>query len=78
LERLDEPDRSRNEKRMGAIMSIKLFFQRFLLQTTLASIFLSVVLLISEKLVPGSVLPFVDVIDLLPVVFILLIFSTVL
>lgn len=50
-------------------MTLSEFLQRFLYHVTAALAVLAIVLLIAERLVPGSVLPFVDVIDLLPIVF---------
>lgn len=44
-------------------MSIREFFHRFLWHISAAAITLFVILLIGEYLVPGSVLPFVDLID---------------
>lgn len=54
-------------------MTLSNFLRRLLFHTTAASLVLSVILLIGEKLVPGSVLPFIDLIDLLPILLALII-----
>lgn len=61
-------------------MSFSEFFRRLLFHVTCATLTLCIVLLIGEKFVPGSVLPFVDVVDLvlaLPVLLVLAAFFPV-
>lgn len=50
-------------------MTLLDFLRRLLLHATLAASVLTAVLLLGEFLVPGSVLPFIDLIDLLPILF---------
>lgn len=56
-------------------MSISDFLRRLLFHVTTASLVLCVVLLIGEKFAPGSVLPFIDLVDLLLALPVLLILS---
>ena len=56
-------------------MTLSIFLKRLLFHTTAACLILALLLLLGEKLVPGSVLPFIDVIDLLPVLLALIIAS---
>ena len=49
-------------------MSPLQFLKSFLYHTIFSVVFLALILLIAELLVPGSVLPFVDLVDLLPLV----------
>ena len=56
-------------------MDIKEFLKRFLFQLTVAGLLLTVLLLLGEELVPNSVLPFIDVVDLLPILLGLLILT---
>ncbi|MBI4138998.1 hypothetical protein HY479_02495 [Candidatus Uhrbacteria bacterium] len=58
-------------------MAWKRFIASFLFHLTAASVVLSALLLITEDVIPGSVLPFVDVVDLLPIVLALVIATAV-
>ena len=44
------------------------FLKSFLFQTIFSAVVLAMILISAEIFVPGSVLPFVDLVDLLPVV----------
>jgi hypothetical protein len=56
-------------------MNLNEFLKRFLFHLTVAGLILAALLLLGEKLVPNSVLPFVDVIDALPILLGLLILT---
>ncbi|MBU1348613.1 hypothetical protein KJ781_00925 [Patescibacteria group bacterium] len=51
-------------------MPISAFLRRFLFHVTAAADVLAILLLLAEFFVPGSILPFIDVVDLLlPLIF---------
>jgi hypothetical protein len=54
------------------------FLRRFLRHITAASSALWIVLMIGEYMVPGVVLPFINLIDLIPVLLLLLILTLIL
>lgn len=56
-------------------MSLSFFLKQFLFHTTAAAIVLFVVLLLGEFFVPGSVLPFINLIDASLFLMVLVIFT---
>lgn len=58
---------------MAEIMKLIDFLRGLLFHVTSAALVLAVLLLIAEKFVPSSVMPFIDVIDLLPVLLVLVV-----
>lgn len=56
-------------------MTLSEFLKRFLYHITASALVLTAILLLDEKLVPGLVLPFIDVIDFLPILLGLLILT---
>ncbi len=58
-------------------MSLSFFLKQFLFHTTSASIVLFVVLLLGEFFVPGSILPFINLIDASLFLIVLVVFTGV-
>ncbi|MBU1034612.1 hypothetical protein KKF59_00375 [Patescibacteria group bacterium] len=53
------------------------FLRGLFFHVTAATLILAVILLAAEKLVPSSVMPFIDVIDLLPVLLFLIVICAI-
>lgn len=59
-----ESFKERDYERLASCMSLSFFLRRLLFHVALAALVLFAVLLIGEIFVPGSVLPFIDLVNL--------------